>query len=235
MDEQLIKSILSIKEQAVRSLVRLTESPIEEKFLLEFIKYIERSLMNQSPYDVGPQTEIDGYTYIRKPADDYGITYTDEIIGIRMYHSSSWFVTHSKSLHPKQRQTISTRRKLEKIVVSPNHYLYRQRLCFYPQFIVEVENSSFRLDFAFLLYEDDNKKSEIRRKVGVECDGYEYHSSPTMFKKDRERNRLLQSDDWMILQFSGSELNAGKIDFTLEFDKIFSILGFSGHGIWPNE
>ena len=62
MDEQLIKSILSIKEQAVRSLVRLTESPIEEKFLLEFIKYIERSLMNQSPYDVGPQTEIDGYT-----------------------------------------------------------------------------------------------------------------------------------------------------------------------------
>lgn len=235
MDEQLIKSILSIKEQAIRSLVRLTESPIEEKFLLEFIKYIERSLMNQSPYEVGPQTEIDGYTYERETADIYGLTFTDKIIGIRISHTSSWSVVNVNLPIVEKIQISSTRRKLEKISLTPNHHIYRQSLCFYPQYIVEVENASYRLDFAFLLYEQDNEKFEIRRKVGVECDGYEFHSSPVMFKKDRERGRRLQSDDWTILQFSGSELNGSKIDFKQEFDKIFSILGFSGHGIWTNE
>lgn len=56
--------------------------------------------------------------------------------------------------------------------------------------------ASYRLDFAL---------PEIN--LGIELDGYEYHSSKDAFTKDRQRERYLRSIGWDIIRFSGSEIH----------------------------
>lgn len=43
-------------------------------------------------------------------------------------------------------------------------------------------------------------------KIVVECDGYDYHSSPDMFTKDRQRDRALYANGYHVLRYSGSEI-----------------------------
>ncbi len=44
------------------------------------------------------------------------------------------------------------------------------------------------------------------QKVGIELDGYTWHSSPKAFTSDRERQRELELDGWRIIRFSGAEI-----------------------------
>lgn len=55
----------------------------------------------------------------------------------------------------------------------------------------------YRLDFAL-----------PDQKIGIELDGYEFHSSKKAFTKDRERQRAIEAAGWRIIRFSGSEINA---------------------------
>jgi very-short-patch-repair endonuclease len=44
-------------------------------------------------------------------------------------------------------------------------------------------------------------------KVVVECDGHDFHErSKEQAKKDRRRDRWMQSEGWLVLRFTGSEL-----------------------------
>lgn len=43
------------------------------------------------------------------------------------------------------------------------------------------------------------------KKIGIELDGYAWHSSREAFTKDRERQRDLELAGWRIIRFSGSE------------------------------
>jgi very-short-patch-repair endonuclease len=60
----------------------------------------------------------------------------------------------------------------------------------------EVLGGKYRLDFAL---------PDV--KVGIELDGYAYHSSPEAFTQDRKRERDLNLAGWRIIHFSGSEIN----------------------------
>ncbi|WP_019065357.1 DUF559 domain-containing protein [Streptomyces prunicolor] len=59
-----------------------------------------------------------------------------------------------------------------------------------------VFNGRYRLDFAL-----------PAQKIGIELDGYAYHSSPEVFTRDRARQRELQLNGWRIISFSGTEIN----------------------------
>lgn len=59
-----------------------------------------------------------------------------------------------------------------------------------------VLGGRYRLDFALPV-----------RKVGIELDGYEYHSSKDAFVKDRARQRDLEAAGWRIIRFAGSEVH----------------------------
>ncbi|MFE7077902.1 DUF559 domain-containing protein [Streptomyces sp. NPDC057620] len=54
----------------------------------------------------------------------------------------------------------------------------------------------YRIDFAL-----------PSKKIGIELDGYAWHSSREAFTKDRERQRALELDGWRIIRFSGAEVN----------------------------
>ena len=232
MEEKLIKEIIGLKECAIRSLVSLTESPIERRFLLEFLKFIEESLLLK---DIRDFNIIDGYTYIMECADEFCLSFTNKIIRLSINHTSSWVSVEVKSLdYLNVRQSNPTKRKIERIEAKPDQYIMKQRLDLYPQYPIQIKSRRYRLDFALLLHEENNEGSEIRKKIAIECDGYEYHSSPSQFNKDRERTRDLQSDDWTVFQYSGSDLNSNKLNFTKEFIRIYSTLGFSMEGLNEN-
>lgn len=59
-----------------------------------------------------------------------------------------------------------------------------------------VFGGRYRIDFAL-----------PDRKIGIELDGYSWHSSPEAFTRDRARQRELELDGWRIIRFSGSEIN----------------------------
>ena len=43
-------------------------------------------------------------------------------------------------------------------------------------------------------------------KIAVECDGYQYHSNPESFTKDRQRDRILAASGIQVYRFSGHEI-----------------------------
>lgn len=58
-----------------------------------------------------------------------------------------------------------------------------------------VKNGAYRLDFAF-----------PRLELGIELDGYTYHSDREAFNNDRRRQREIEALGWRIIRFSGDEL-----------------------------
>ena len=58
-----------------------------------------------------------------------------------------------------------------------------------------IKGGAYRLDFA---YEPV--------MLGIELDGYTYHSDRDAFTKDRQRQREIEAMGWSIIRFSGDEL-----------------------------
>lgn len=46
-----------------------------------------------------------------------------------------------------------------------------------------------------------------KHKIAVECDGYEFHSTPDQIKNDRRRQREIERAGWKVIRFTGSQLN----------------------------
>jgi hypothetical protein len=100
-----------------------------------------------------------------------------------------------------------------------------------PQFYEIVDQNHFRIDIAFILnrrdWFDNNKIIEVK-KIAIECDGYDYHSSPIQKREDDIRARKLKKSGWKeILRYSGSEIY--RINNNLElthhnFEEIMEII-----------
>jgi len=74
---------------------------------------------------------------------------------------------------------------------------------FKPQ--IPTKNNKYRIDFG-----------DPTTKIGVELDGYEYHSTKEQFVADRKRQRALEMEGWRIIRFSGSEVHADAADCALQ-------------------
>jgi len=61
---------------------------------------------------------------------------------------------------------------------------------------VSVMNGRYRIDFG-----------DTQRLIGVEIDGYAYHSDKETFTKDRQRQRELERIGWRLVRYSGKELH----------------------------
>lgn len=81
-----------------------------------------------------------------------------------------------------------------------------------PQYSVAIDGIEYRLDIAIILNRKtaDNKIIESK-KVALECDGYDYHSSPEQKRNDDIRTRKLKKNGWReVLRYSGKELHSLK-------------------------
>lgn len=235
MSDKIVKEILSKKEKNINRLLSLTESPIERIFFAHLLEFIEESiafgLKNISA------TLINGYTYCSiTDSDPVTLRTNSENFGIRL----SFATTIRENISPEYgifnledlKGTDYLKRETRFLINGNNLYKksIMQSLDIYPQYKVNINNQHFRLDFAFLLHENHEHEIHLVRKVAVECDGYEYHHNKDAFTNDRERHRTLNSDNWIVFQFSGAEINANNSYdtgyFYKEFHKILKTIGF---------
>lgn len=99
-----------------------------------------------------------------------------------------------------------------------------------PQFYETVDQSTYRIDIAFILKRRDwfNDNVIDIKKIAVECDGYDYHSSPDQKRADDIRSRQLKRLGWKeILRYSGSEIYRTSDNLELvhhKFEEIMDII-----------
>lgn len=73
-----------------------------------------------------------------------------------------------------------------------------------------VQNSEFReleglaIQQSVGFYRVDFGLPELR--IGFEVDGYEFHSDPLTFDRDRKRHRDIERQGWRLVRFSGREV-----------------------------
>lgn len=81
-----------------------------------------------------------------------------------------------------------------------------------PQMPIQIEGHNYCLDFDCQLGRQGGT-DKWRRPANLyfECDGYDYHSDKERFTKDRDRDRLMQSIDYKVNRFSGSEINNNRL------------------------
>ena len=80
----------------------------------------------------------------------------------------------------------------------------------YPQYI----ENEYRLDFAVII----EKGNKIKR-INVECDGHEFHSSKRQITRDNQRMRNLSPLGWQTFRYSGSELLADTWECIHDFER----------------
>lgn len=99
-----------------------------------------------------------------------------------------------------------------------------------PQFYETVDQNHYRIDIAFILKrrDFDNNKIIEEKKIAIECDGYDYHSSPSQKRDDDIRIRKLKKGGWKeVLRYSGSEIyrTNDNLDLTHHnFEEIMEII-----------
>lgn len=230
MKDKLINAILQQKKSQIESLLRLTESPIEEIFILRFHQFLDSQIIGDEPLF----HTISGYSYI-DDMESYLFASQRKPCGILISYSQSIFnaeVNLPSAYRVKDPVIDKTVRKPGCLKRDSISFLYNQVLEVYPQYCVKAGSENYRLDFAFLLHEDSDDGFHLVNKVGIECDGFKFHTTPDQFRKDRERSRNLQAMNWKIIQFSGAELLAKESEFLFsEFRKIFKTSGFGYWGL----
>lgn len=61
----------------------------------------------------------------------------------------------------------------------------------------QVNCGKYRIDIA--LYQKG-------KKIAIECDGHEFHSTDEQLEHDEKKNKFLEKNKWMIYRFSGKEI-----------------------------
>ena len=82
-----------------------------------------------------------------------------------------------------------------------------------PQYSEIVDGKEYRIDIAIIMHRRSLFKRNIieTRKVALECDGYDFHSSPEQKMNDDIRSRKLKKSGWKeVLRYSGKELHSIK-------------------------
>ena len=90
-----------------------------------------------------------------------------------------------------------------------------------PQYRTTIDEVEYRVDIAIILNRKnlDGKIIESK-KVALECDGYDYHSSPDQKMNDDIRTRKLKKSGWKeVLRYSGRELF--RLNSINELDSLF--------------
>jgi very-short-patch-repair endonuclease len=62
---------------------------------------------------------------------------------------------------------------------------------------------TFRVDFLLVAY---NPVRDHCRRLVVECDGHDYHSTFEAQRRDAERDRYLRPHLWGIVHYAGAEI-----------------------------
>jgi hypothetical protein len=119
---------------------------------------------------------------------------------IRKYKYRRDFIDYSKYIGFKVKANLS------EPSISPSNFVFHE-FEIYPQFETKIDGVNYRVDIAIILKRIKNNNIIDTRKIALECDGYDYHSSREQKKSDDIRSRKLKTNGWKeVFRYSGSEI-----------------------------
>jgi hypothetical protein len=197
-----LKIILTMEIDIVFS---VCESPIEKVFInslfLCFIKANPLYLIITPPFQNAPKDMTEFRSYHAKFLEfiDWYKRRNVSLSGVDEYLDSE---VKKGKMQPEERQYIGQHLILyEYIGLFDCLHLTLQ-----PSFPdLKIDGRSIRPDI--LVWVPGDKET----KIIVECDGFQYHSSKSAFINDRKRDRLLKSEGYEVLRYSGSEIHKDPI------------------------
>jgi len=218
--------------------ISMGESPIEKMMLLQLFNYFQKyGRFGKDSDDIDRHfTEIE---FIEEEIclwDDYGkpLSFSDQKIledKIDRFNYRSNNCMFYKNIGFK-----CTINRSEGVVINwnssepSNEKIIFRDIEVMPQFYETVDQSAYRIDIAFILKRRDGLNDNVIdiKKIAIECDGYDYHSSPDQKRADDIRSRQLKRLGWKeILRYSGSEIYRTNDNLSLthyQFEEIMDII-----------
>lgn len=183
MEELLIEFNVRLK-----CFLSLCESPIERQFAINFI----RSYFDASRFGSHNLEFIFDY-------------YQDEVNG--------WFEGFDKilpNIEPYQPGIYISGLQITSILMNAPD-ISGSNIRLLPQYKIKSSSGHFyRVDFLLLFLANDNQiwtsTERVLKKIVIECDGHEWHSTRKQKDEDNKRDRDLSSLGYQVLRYSGSEI-----------------------------
>lgn len=223
----ILKSYLDDFKFKLDDVLSICESPIEKLMILQFYNFFQKST-----YYIDDKLTIPYFTNIDFILEEIALwdlnkSYSDYEIKKLKEKLQKYNYRLDNSIYYKYvgfKSEISISENINQI----NNILYRE-IEIRPQYHHFIEDTCYRIDIAFILRRKDIKDNIIQeRKIAIECDGYDYHSSPFQKREDDIRTRKLKRTGWKeVLRYSGSEIysindNLERVNYN--FEEILDII-----------
>ncbi len=216
MEEKIIKLETSIVNTYVEDfkfkldeVVSMGESPIEKLMILQLFNYFLKYDKKDKDDDSAKFANLDfiyeeiclfNYPDESEPKSEYHLKILEEKVTKFNYRPKNG----------RFYKFVGFKCTMNKNIYLNDKGLYFRDIEIRPQFYEINSDGHYRIDIAFILktrnWEDNNKIIE-ERKIAIECDGYDYHSSPSQKREDDIRTRKLKRAGWKeIVRYSGSEI-----------------------------
>ena len=228
LKNSIINHRLNSFEYKLNEVSSICESEIEHLFFLEFFNYFQN--FDRTTYDEGLYADID-FILDEVALDDPGVNETKKIeltnkVTKQLYKKEGFF--YYKYIGFKVRKNSTEGINVDDSLKCYQPFYFQFEII--PQYEVENEDGKKRIDIALIANKLEVSSDIIieTKKIALECDGFDYHSKPEQYRKDKERERHLKSMGWTdVLRYSGSEIyridgNLKKTHFII--DEIIKIL-----------
>lgn len=195
----------------LNEVISMGESPIEELMLLQLFNYFQKYGKNGNvDYDLAKFSRLE---FIEEEICLWDIDEPLSNSDKKMLEDkiSRFNYRENKGMYYKYIGFKCTINRSEGVYLdSKDDSLIFRDIEIRPQFYEVMDQEHYRIDIAFILkrrdWYNDNKIIE-EKKIAIECDGYDYHSSPNQKREDDKRARKLKRNGWReILRYSGSEI-----------------------------
>lgn len=198
---QIISSLRNLEEEKFMRIMNLCDSPIEKKFIANVYYFFVKNSFETKMILLKESEElesVDGYLKsIFYMTNDAGIKVQVISPGNEYSTPYSDFVT----------LLIGFKVRCFNIVYE-----------FFPQYPIFDHEQTRYADFVVVA--KNEKDHSIIKKFIVECDGHEYHHTPEQRSRDNERTRFLNGQGYVVVRYTGSEINWLNDDFILDFENM---------------
>lgn len=207
LKEGIIETHTSDFKFKLDEVISMGESPIEKLMLLQLFNYFQKYGKNDINDEFSPffnlefiEEEICLMDY------DEPLTSNEKVILEEKIKRFDYRFNKVKGTYDK---FIGFKCSINKFDITDGALISKEILV-KPQYYETIDQNNYRIDIAFILnrrnWFEKDKIIDVK-KVAIECDGYDYHSSPNQKRQDDIRTRKLKKGGWKeVLRYSGSEI-----------------------------
>ncbi len=159
-------------------------------------RFVCRRCFNGVELNKAPKLQIDKKLIASQISEDNRSTRFCELCGTENKVSNKFCVYCGNEMRSLNSSNLEASNLLEKCESPIEVQFFIAAIKYIPNLIPQVNIGPYRVDFAVL-----------EKKVVIELDGHDYHSSKIQRTKDAERQRYLQQNGYTVVRFTGTEIH----------------------------